>query len=60
MSRARAPLGALEGHVLEEMGDAVDLGRLVPRADIDPDAERGGLDRVHAVGGDAEAVRQVA
>ena len=43
----RAPLGALEGHVLEQMRDAVDLGRLVARADIDPDAERHRLDRVH-------------
>ena len=32
----RAPLGALERHVLEEMGDAVDLRRLVAGADIDP------------------------
>jgi hypothetical protein len=31
-----APFGALERHVLEKMGDAVDLGRLMPGADIDP------------------------
>ena len=53
-----APLGALEGHVLEEMRDAVDLGRLVAGADIDPDAERDGVDGVDAVGGDPQAVRQ--
>ena len=41
-----APLGALERHVLEKMRDAVDLGRLVPRADIDPDAERDRVDGV--------------
>ena len=38
------------------MRDAVDLRRLVPRADGDPDADRHGLDRVHAVGEDAHAV----
>ena len=41
-----APLGALERHVLEEMRDAVDLRRLVPRADIDPEPERHGRHRV--------------
>ena len=51
-----APLGALERHVLEEMRDAVDLGRLVAGADIDPEAERDRLDRVIAVGDDAQAV----
>ena len=53
-----APLRALEGHVLEEMRDAVDLGRLVPRPDLDPEAERHGFDRVDAVGDDAQPVRQ--
>ena len=41
-----APLGALERHVLEKMRDAVDLRRLVPCADIDPDAERDRVDGV--------------
>ncbi len=53
-----APLGALERHVLEKMGDAVDLGRLVPRPDIDPDAERNRVDRIDAVGGDPQPARQ--
>jgi hypothetical protein len=33
-----ASLGALERHVFEEMGCAVERSRFVPRADIDPDA----------------------
>ena len=53
-----APLGALERHVFEEMGDAVDLGRLVPRADLDPEAERDRVDRVDAVGRDPQPVRE--
>ena len=53
-----APLGALERHVLEEMRDAVDLRRLVPRPDIDPEAERDRVDRVDPVGGDPQPVRQ--
>ena len=36
----RAPLGALEGHVLEQVGDAVDLCRFVAGADVDPGADR--------------------
>ena len=55
-----APLGALERHVLEEMRDAVDLRRLVPRADIDPEAERDRVDRVDPVGDDPQAVGSVA
>ena len=51
-----APLGALEGHMLQQMRDAVDRRRLVPRADIDPDTDRHRLDRIHAVGDDAHAV----
>ena len=54
--RAAPALGALEGHVLQQMRDAVDLGRLVARADIGPDAEGDGLDRIHPVGGDAKPV----
>jgi hypothetical protein len=47
-----APCGALEGHVLEEMRDPVDVSRLVPGADIDPNSERDRVDGVDAVGGD--------
>ena len=52
----RAALGALEGHMLQQMGDAVDLRRLVARADIGPDAEGDGLDGFHPVAGDGESV----
>jgi hypothetical protein len=34
-----APFGSLERHVFEKMRDPVDLGGLVPCANIDPDAE---------------------
>lgn len=47
--------GALEGHVLEEMGRAVVGGRLVARSGIDPDADRGGLGSGDGLGRDAEA-----
>src|SRR6185312_2079192 len=50
------PLRALERHVLEEMGDAVDLRRFVPRADLDPEAERYRVDRVDPVCRDAQPV----
>ncbi len=53
-----APLGALERHVLEKMRDAVDLRRLVPGADIDPQPERDRVHRIDAVGDDAQPVRQ--
>ncbi len=53
-----APLGALERHVLEEMGGAVDLRHLVPGADIDPEAERGRVHRIDPVGDDPEPVRE--
>src|SRR5712691_10024653 len=53
-----APLGALERHVLKKMRGAVHLRRLVPGADIDPEAERHGVDRVDPVGDDPEPVRQ--
>ena len=56
MARAERRAGALERHVLEQVGDAVDLGRLVARADIDPDAERGGLQAGHVLADDAQAV----
>src|SRR3546814_14821441 len=51
-----APLGALEGHMLQHMGDAVDLRRLVAGAGIDPDADRDGLDLRHGLGNDPQAV----
>ena len=47
--------GALEGHVLEEMGRAVVGGRLVARSGIDPDSDRGGLGSGDGLGRDAEA-----
>ena len=56
MARAERRRGALERHVLEHVGDAVDLGRLVARADVDPDAERGGLQARHVLADDAQAV----
>src|SRR5262249_21506992 len=53
-----AALGAFECHVFEQVGDAVDGGRLVARAGADPYADGGGLDPGHRVGGDDEAVIQ--
>src|SRR6516225_3730672 len=48
--RASAPtLGALEGHMLKEVCDAIDLRRFVPRADIDPDTKRDRFDRFDLV-----------
>ena len=41
---------ALEGHVLEEVRDAVLVGALVAAAGADPDAQRGGLQVRHGVG----------
>ena len=54
-SARRAALGALERHVLEHVGDAVDLGRLVARADVDPDADAHRLHARHGLGRDAQA-----
>ena len=54
----RAPARALEGHVLEQVRHPVDLGRLVARADIDPDAEGRGLDVRHGLADDAHPVVQ--
>ena len=54
-----AALGALERHMLQEMRDAVDVGVLVPRADLDPGAQRHGLDLVHRIGNDAQAVGEI-
>ena len=54
----RAGLGALEGHVLEEMREAVLLLALGARAGADPDAEGGALELVHGMGDDAETGRK--
>ena len=54
----RAGPGALEGHVLQHVRHAVELGGLVPRTAGDPDAERRRLDLRHLVDRDAQAVRQ--
>ncbi len=53
-----AALGALEGHMLEEVGDAVLGLRLVAGAGGDIGAERDGLHRGHAFGDDRQAVGQ--
>ena len=50
--------GALEDHVLEEVGDAVDGERLVARAGVDPDAHGDGAEVRHLLGEDEEAVGQ--
>ena len=52
----RAPARALERHVLEHVGDAIDLGRLVAGADVDPDPQRGGLQARHRFADDAQAI----
>ena len=53
-----AACGALEGHVLEEVGGAVFLGQFVAGAAGDIRPERYGLHPVHAFGDDGEARRQ--
>ena len=50
-----AALGALEGHVFEEMADAVLGGVLVAGAAGDIGAEGDGLDTVHLFGDDTQA-----
>ena len=55
MSMAERVRGALEGHVLEQMGEAVLVLALRARAGADPDAERGALEMVHRVGDDRQA-----
>jgi hypothetical protein len=54
----RALAGALEGHVLEEVGSAVRLVRLRTRASVDPDTDGRGLRRGVRLGRDGEAVRE--
>src|SRR5205814_8531951 len=53
-----AAVRSLEGHVFQQMGDAVDLGRLIARAHIGPAADRRGLHRIHAVGRDPEPIAE--
>ena len=48
--------GALEDHVLDEVGDAVEVGGLVAGAGVDPDAHGDGAEVGHALGEDEEAV----
>jgi len=53
----RRPGGrALEEHVLDEVGDAALLGRLVPRAPRQPHADADRADLRHLLGENAEAV----
>ncbi len=54
----RAGGGALEDHVLEEVGDAVGLGGFVAGAGVEPDAHGDRAQGGHAFGEDAEAVGQ--
>ena len=48
--------GALEDHVLDEMGDAVDGGGFVAGAAVDPDTHGYGAKVRHALGKDEETV----
>ena len=52
----RAPRGALEGHVFEEMGDAVLVRLFVAGAGLHPDAERHRFEMRHRMGNDVKAV----
>ena len=54
----RAPAGALEHHMLVEMGEAVDPRRLVPRPGLGIKADRDRLDAGHRPAGDLQAVIQ--
>jgi len=54
----RPPLGPLERHVFQEMRDAVLLGRFVPAACQDPDADGRGFQPWHGFGHHAQAVGQ--
>ena len=51
----RAPAGALEHHMLEQMGEAVDPRRLVARAGIGVEADGDGFETRHRPAGDLEA-----
>ena len=58
MSMAEREVGALEGHVLEEMRDAVFRRRLVARAGADIGAEGDRLHAIHPFGQDGQAGMQ--
>ena len=58
VARGRAALGALEEHVLGEVGDAADLGRLVARAGREHDEARHRLRLRHRRSEHANAVGQ--
>ena len=51
-----AATGALEHHMLEQVGEAVGARLLVPRAAIGMQADRDRLDARHRIGGDGEAI----
>ena len=51
-----AVAGALEEHVLDEVGDAVDRGVFIAGAGFDPDAHGDGAEVLHAFGEDGEPV----
>ena len=50
--------GPLEHHVLEQMGEPVGLGDLVPASDVEVDADGGGADLGQGLGGHHHAVGQ--
>src|ERR1017187_6617300 len=54
----RARRGALEDHVFDEMGYAIEGEGLVARAGIDPDAHGDGTDVGNALGEDQQAIGQ--
>ncbi len=58
MSSALRVSGALEHHVLDEMGDAVVLGLLVARAGLDPDPDGDRADVLHLLGDHSQTVGQ--
>ena len=53
-----ARFGALEDHVLDEMGDAVPLGRFVAGAGLQPDSDGDGTNVRHLLGDYGQAVRK--
>src|SRR5216684_7372695 len=55
----RAPRGALERHVFEQMRNAVLVGLFIAAADAGPDAEGGGFQMRHGIGNDSKAGRKL-
>jgi hypothetical protein len=51
-----APRGAFEDGVFDKMANAVEIGRFVARAALDPDADGGGTKAGHLLGQDGRAV----